>query len=1380
MNSKNILQKTIVDLIDKINTVSFNDSIGQSEKYARLQSLTKELILAKQNNNELKNDPAEEVMSVHVPVPNGLGDYLADKTVLITGGNGTVGRKLVEILLKFSLKKIVLIDKNTNEINYNNNDYITFSNINIANYTGLEMLFEKHKPDIVFHLAAERLPGKVEKNIKQTIESNLIGTKNIAELSGRYNVEKFVLASSGKCRNFFDERLYTMTKKLDELLVCLLDRKYQTNYLITRFHHIMENTYTKQLFGKQIEAGCPVTLHVHSEELRQTYNADIAASLTLNSLTYSLNNKSSKSVFCAAGQAYYFSVLDIALYMIIQSKKDIPIMFIRKNIEDGYLNELKGMENQELPDYIAHAFNTLETGSIDNSCKYLTRAQHLDFDTDFVDKELSLIFNNLNSISESEVKPFLHFHLFAIMRHIMTMANKALVLKCFSWSMQGIDDVYVFQQNQAAIKLLVEAIGTYTDLPRETFDDLRICAAMKLKIRQNDIVNMTKTGCPKMLILGASGFLGFNIFTAAKKCRIEKYITGTYNTRMIENGEFFSLQNGTSDNYLKLRNLLEIRKPDIIINCLGLSKPRDCGARKQSAYYINTDFVKLLLNVVEDISLPCKIIHISTEQTANSSGKYEKLPENFITQPPDKKFVYAYTKWAAEEAIEINDKKGIATIVRLPLMIGRSPYSNTFDYELITGLTSKKTMTLYHDEKRRFANAEEIAYCLLQIAVKLYNNINMSRYINLPGPESIDRNKLLAQIKQVYQLDDDKCIQKISAKDVPGRVIEFMVDANNMDNLDIDTSITTIESLSLMYVADKKHGSVSRILGLIYNCNNPSVTLLEDGEIKYLVEEERFIREKHANRKFPINAINYCLGGENLKILDIDTIAIAWDTNKYHGYIDSFDKELIQKYSPSAYAINWLSNDKERFNKKNLEKQLFLHFPELAAEKSSSKICYVSHHLAHAASAYYLSGFNDACVITADGHGEEDAIHIWKADNGNIADVCKWDIPQSLGWFYTKFTTWFGFDAHDGEGKLMGLAAYGKEDEEINKKLDKVCSITGDARIFEMNPSFFFDKPDDKGYTNEWINMFGQPLAKGGKYTDEQLNLAYGVQKRLEDIMVAVMQKAVKETKSKKVCAAGGVFMNCKLNGILAKLVGYENYYVQPLAGDNGCSLGAALYTYNQNADIVRNKRLSSLYHGTEFTNDEIEETLRKCDVKYRKSTNVTMEAARMLSDSKVIGWFQGKMEAGARALGNRSILGNPMNKDMRNIVNNKVKFRESWRPFCPSILRECVTDYCDIDIDMPFMIVAVEAKENCVLDIPSVVHVDKTMRIQTVTQNDNAKYYRLISDFRFITGCAAVLNTSLNLSGEPVANTPLDAVNCLTQSGMDAIVIGDFVVEKP
>jgi len=576
--------------------------------------------------------------------------------------------------------------------------------------------------------------------------------------------------------------------------------------------------------------------------------------------------------------------------------------------------------------------------------------------------------------------------------------------------------------------------------------------------------------------------------------------------------------------------------------------------------------------------------------------------------------------------------------------------------------------------------------------------------------------------------------------------------------------------------------SEKKVLGLIYTYYDPAAALIINGKIIAFAEEERFIRSKHAFGKFPLESVKYCLAEAGIEISEIDIIAVGWDAAKFPGHMAEFYLKTWYKYQPcSRYLYDWQIKSLSQYTKEALTSEIHNNIFKGLNENEYPEIRFINHHFAHACSSYLASGFKNAAILTVDGHGEDDCTNFWIAEKGSIRHIRQWLLPNSIGWFYTKFTQWFGFHPHDGEGKLMGLAAYGQKVKELIAKVHKVIHLTGDNDIYCVDARFFYAEfIKDNAFTEEWIKLFGEPRPLESKepFSDYHKNLAFAVQCVLEEIVLVLSKELLQVTGENRLCVAGGTFMNCKMNGALVKKIGLENFFVQPLAGDNGIALGAAFAVYHQEG-IPLDPSFEHLYLGPAFRNEFIESELKRYGLSYQYSENIAEDVANLLAGNKVVGWFQGRMEAGARALGNRSILGNPLNPKMQDLINKKVKFREPWRPFCPSIIIDSEANYFDFTGDLPFMIIATSTKDGLASKLPSVVHVDNSVRVQSVRKEINEKFYSVIDEFKKITGWGVLLNTSFNIKGEPIVCFPEDAIQCFLKTGIDVLAIGDYLVCK-
>jgi len=570
------------------------------------------------------------------------------------------------------------------------------------------------------------------------------------------------------------------------------------------------------------------------------------------------------------------------------------------------------------------------------------------------------------------------------------------------------------------------------------------------------------------------------------------------------------------------------------------------------------------------------------------------------------------------------------------------------------------------------------------------------------------------------------------------------------------------------------------ILGILYLDHDPAACLLRDGKIIAFVEEERLIRVKHADGYFPINAINYCLKTGNITMHDVDYISIGWDVNEYIEKIPRFYEELRETYKDilDEGSLDWQDNNLKRFQPATYKQLVVDQFKEHGFNEIP-EIKFVDHHYSHALMAYYCSGYQDAIVMTVDGHGQRNCTVLWKVENGQFEVIKEINIPNSLGWFYAAFTKFLGFRVYDGEGKVMGLAPYGKTNEKFKKYVTEMVKVVDGGYVIDPSYISFGKKTVEKNFTDKFAQAFGE-RPEDGVFNQDHKDIAFEAQDRLEIVAAHLVDYLVSETNIKNLCIAGGVALNCKMNGYVWRNCGIENIFIQPISGDDGTAIGSAMAVYLENGGNPDHfDKQEHVYYGPEYSDEEIEAALKKANLTYRKCSNISKEAARLIADGKVVAWFQGKMEAGPRALGHRSILTDPRNAEMKDIVNNKVKFREPWRPFCPSMLYERAPDYLEKWHESPFMILTFEIKSEMVDRIPSVVHVDNTARPQLVKREINPRYYDLIKEFENITGEGVVLNTSFNIKGEPIVCAPEDAVECFLKTEIEVLIMSDFLVEK-
>ena len=441
----------------------------------------------------------------------------------------------------------------------------------------------------------------------------------------------------------------------------------------------------------------------------------------------------------------------------------------------------------------------------------------------------------------------------------------------------------------------------------------------------------------------------------------------------------------------------------------------------------------------------------------------------------------------------------------------------------------------------------------------------------------------------------------------------------------------------------------------------------------------------------------------------------------------------------------------------------------------------VPHHFAHAFQAFGQSGFGDAVCLTLDGSGDTECTVIWACKDRSISPLYIQEMPHSLGWFYAAVTEYLGFEAYDGEYKVMGLAPYGEPDADIASRLGRVLQPAADGIGYTLDGRFIHWGPHSHSsrFTDDFCQVMGRPSRLPHKeLTQWHKNVAYEAQRLLEVTISRMVAWGLEKTGFDRVCVGGGVGLNVKMNQALFQLPQVVDVFAHPLCGDNGGAAGAALLKCFQN-DGFWPEALHSLSLGYRASDASIEADLNRIGVAYERVEDGAVSAARALAAGRIIGWVEGRAEAGPRALGHRSILADPRTVEVRDRVNEAIKYRELWRPFCPSVLWESMPDYFHRYTRAPFMVIAFDANEKLKADAPAVVHLDGTARVQTVEREHSPKMHSLISEFKKLTGVPVVLNTSFNLRGEPVVNTTIDALRTFYSSGLDELYISDFIVRK-
>jgi carbamoyltransferase len=593
-----------------------------------------------------------------------------------------------------------------------------------------------------------------------------------------------------------------------------------------------------------------------------------------------------------------------------------------------------------------------------------------------------------------------------------------------------------------------------------------------------------------------------------------------------------------------------------------------------------------------------------------------------------------------------------------------------------------------------------------------------------------------------------------------------------------------------------------RILGISAFYHDSAAALIDDGDIIAAAQEERFTRAKHDER-FPENAISYCLEASEIDMSEIDFVAF-YDKPflKFERLLETYVSFAPKGFQSFRMAIPiWL---REKLFQKDLLRKEFKKFdPDFDWQ---NKLLFAEHHQSHAASAFYPSPFEEAVVLTMDGVGEWATTSVAIGSGNNLNVTKELHFPHSLGLLYSAFTYYTGFKVNSGEYKVMGLAPYG-EPKYVQTILDNLIDIKEDGS-FRLDQSYF-DYCTGLRMTNaKFDDLFGGPPTKSEAWLGEkEMDLAASIQAVTEEVVLRLTRALAKETGAKNLCLAGGVALNCVANGKVLRDGAFENIWIQPAAGDAGGALGAALCAYHHFQDQPRQSlgdqadHMKGAFLGPEFTDDDIQTRLTAAGAKFETFDEATVieKTAQALVDNKAIGWFQGRMEFGPRALGGRSILGDPRSPEMQKTLNLKIKYRESFRPFAPSVRLEDVSDWFELDGASPYMLLVADVAKNrqkkmteeqsalfgierlniVRSEIPAVTHVDYSARVQTVSEDTNPKYHALLTKFNELTGCPVVANTSFNVRGEPIVCTPEDAFRCFMGCEMEVLTIGNQILYK-
>ena len=578
---------------------------------------------------------------------------------------------------------------------------------------------------------------------------------------------------------------------------------------------------------------------------------------------------------------------------------------------------------------------------------------------------------------------------------------------------------------------------------------------------------------------------------------------------------------------------------------------------------------------------------------------------------------------------------------------------------------------------------------------------------------------------------------------------------------------------------------------------------MQDGQIVAAAQEERFTRKKH-DAGFPYHAVEFCLNHQGLTISNVDYL-VFYDKPliKFERLLETYLSYAPQGIRSFLTAIPvWI---KEKLFLRNLLDKAFRQIGGLEKTAPLPPLLFGEHHESHAASAFFPSPFQEAVVLCMDGVGEWATTSAWVGRDNRLTPLWEIPFPHSIGLLYSAFTYYTGFKVNSGEYKVMGLAPYG-EPKYVKTILENLVDVKPDG-TFRLNMEYFAYCTGLRMTSDKFDELFGAPPREAeSELTQREMDLARSVQEVTEIVMLRLANSLHKETGIKNLCLSGGVALNCVGNGRVLREGPFDKLWIQPAAGDAGSALGAALTVHYHYLDQPRTCQdtedsMRGSYLGPSWSNEEIEAVLRKLDAPYERLEDSLFydRVATYLAEEKVIGWVQGQMEFGPRALGGRSILGDPRSEKMQSVMNLKIKYRESFRPFAPSVLRERVADYFEMDTDSPYMLlvapvaeqrrVALKADEAKLWgidllnvpksDIPAVTHVDYSARVQTVTASTNPRYYQLLQSFEKKTGCGVLINTSFNVRGEPIVCTPEDAYRCFMRTEMDVLVLENCVLLK-
>ena len=559
------------------------------------------------------------------------------------------------------------------------------------------------------------------------------------------------------------------------------------------------------------------------------------------------------------------------------------------------------------------------------------------------------------------------------------------------------------------------------------------------------------------------------------------------------------------------------------------------------------------------------------------------------------------------------------------------------------------------------------------------------------------------------------------------------------------------------------------ILGINYYYHDTTASIVKDGKLIVAIEEERLTRNKHT-WSYPHHSIKKAMEAAQLEPDDIDHIAVSIKPtlNVLPRFIyglrnitkakSFFKHEVISGYNKQTSFWRWY---------KNL-------YP---SNKKQPQVHFVSHHLSHAIGSFNVSPYEKAAILSIDGAGEWATSFLGYGDNTKYRTIKQSYFPHSLGSFYEAITQYCGFKPNYDEGKTMGLAPLGNPDI-FYDQMSKLIKIDNNGGI-NIDLSYFqYQFWGEQRFSEKFVKTFGPPRT-ADEFKDHHLNVAAAGQKVLEDRILDLCNILHKKTQADHVVISGGVALNSVANGRVVRESSFKDVYVMPAAGDNGTGIGASYYVYNNILGNKRNFVHLNPYIGTEYSNEEILALIKECKLHAEHHDDICSTTAKLLSEGNIIGWFQGKMEIGPRSLGNRSILADPTNPEMKDKINADVKHREAYRPFAPSCTVEARKEFFDIDVEAPFMLKVCDVREEMKSKLPAITHVDGSARLQTVRKEVNPRYHELLSKFGKLSGAPVLLNTSFNIMGEPIVESPLQAIRCFFSTGLDLLVLGNYLIRK-